>query len=194
MHETMIRRIPMLLAMAAILVTGCEENGNENSRVAKVAVEAAERQAKQNEEMARLNREVAEGTRRLVEADAEARKELTTMQHDLQSQQAEVGEQRDQLEAERKEIAGQRRTESMLGPILKGCAAAAVCVVTIGYCWSLLFSLKRHDDADQVLGELLVDELLSEKPVLLPPPGATAIEHTALPKDSQGPPRLPHVG
>ena len=194
MHETMIRRIPMLLAMAAILVTGCEENGNENSRVAKVAVEAAERQAKQNEEMARLNRETAEGAKRLVEADAQARKELTTMQHDLQSQQAEVGEQRDQLEAERKEIAGQRRTESMLGPILKGCAAAAVCVVTIGYCWSLLFSLKRHDDADQVLGELLVDELLSEKPVLLPPPGATAIEHTALPKDSQGPPRLPHVG
>ena len=193
MHETRIRQIPILLAATVILVTGCE-NSNENERVAKVATEAAERQARQNEEMARLNREVAEGTRRLVEADAEARKELTTMQHDLQSQQAEVGEQRDQLETERKEIAGQRRTESMLGPILKGCAAAAVIAVTIGYCWSLLFSLRRYDDADQVLGELLVDELLSEKPVLLPPPGAKAIEHTALPKDSHGPPRLPPVG
>ena len=57
MHETMIRRIPILLAVTMILVTGCEENGNENSRVAKVAVEAAERQAKQNREMARLHRE-----------------------------------------------------------------------------------------------------------------------------------------
>ena len=194
MHETMIRRIPILLVVATILATGCDEDGNENRRVAKVATEAAERQAKQNEEMARLNREVAEGTRRMVEADAEARKEITAMQHDLQSRQAEVGEQRDQLESERKEIAGQRRTESMLGPMLKGCAAAAVIAVTIGYCWSLLFGLKRHDDADQVLGELLVDELLSEKPVLLPPPGATAIEHTALPEESQGPPRLPPVG
>ena len=194
MHETMIRRIPMLLAVAAILVTGCNEDGNENSRVAKVAVEAAERQAEQNREMSRVNRETAEGAKRLVEADAQARKELTEMQHDLQAEQAEVGEQRDQLETERKEIAGQRRTESMLGPILKGCAAAAVIAVTIGYCWSLLFSLRRHDDADQILGELLVDELLSEKPVLLPPPGATAIEHTVLQKESQGPPSLPPAG
>ena len=193
MHETMIRRIPILLAVTVILVTGCE-NSNENERVARVATQAAERQAKQNEEMARLNREVAEGTRRLVEADAEARKELTTMQHDLQSQQAEVGEQRDQLETERKEIAGQRRTESMLGLILKGCAAAAVCVVTIGYCWCLLFGLRHQDESDETLGELLVDELLSEKPALLPPPGATAIEHTALPDESQSPPRLPPAG
>jgi hypothetical protein len=193
MHETMIRRILMLLAVATILVTGCEEDGNENSRVAKVAVEAAERQAKQNEEMARVNRETAEGAKRLVEADAQARKEMTEMQHDLQAEQAEIGEQRDQLETERKEIAGQRRTESMLGPILKGCAAAAVCVVVVGYCWSLLFSLRRQDDADQMLGELLVDELLSEKSVLLPPPGATAIEHTALPNENQSPPSLPHV-
>ena len=194
MHETMIHRIPILLTVTMTLVTGCDEDGNENKRVAKVATEAAERQARQNEEMARLNREVAEGTRRLVEADAEARKELTTMQHDLQSQQAEVGEQRDQLETERKEIAGQRRTESMLGPILKGCAAAAVCVVTIGYCWCLLFGLRHRDESDETLGELLVDELLSEKPVLLPPPGARAIKHTVLPKESQGPPRLPQVG
>ena len=194
MHETKIRRIPIHLAVATILVTGCEENGNENSRVAKVAVEAAERQAEQNREMARLNRETAEGAKRLVEADAQARKELTEMQHDLQAEQAEIGEQRDQLESERKEIAGQRRTESMLGPILKGCAAAAVIAVTIGRCWSLLFSLRRQDDADQILGELLVDELLSEKPVLLPPPGATAINHTALPNESQSPPRLPPAG
>ena len=194
MHETMIRRIPIHLAVTMILVTGCEENGNENSRVAKVAVEAAERQAEQNREMARVNRETAEGAKRLVEADAEARRELTEMQHDLQAEQAEVGEQRDQLEAERKEIAGQRRTESMLGPILKGCAAAAVIAVTIGYCWSLLFSLRRQDDADQILGELLVDELLSDKPALLPPPGATAIDHTALPNESQSPPRLPPAG
>ena len=98
MHETTIPRIPILLAVTVILVTGCEENGNENGRVAKVAVEAAERQAEQNREMVRLNRETAEGTKRLVEADAEARKELTEMQHDLQAEQAEVGEQRDQLE------------------------------------------------------------------------------------------------
>ncbi len=44
MHETMIRRVPILLVIVTILVTGCE-NSNENERVAEVATEAAERVA-----------------------------------------------------------------------------------------------------------------------------------------------------
>ena len=184
----------VLLALCGLsLLVGCAEE-DHHKQVAEVATQAADRQAQQNTEMVRLNREVAEGTRRMVEADAEARKEIIAVHQEIQSERASLNDSFETLEAERKQIAGQRRTESMLGPILKGCAAAAVIAVTIGYCWSLLFSLRRQDDAGQVLSELLVDELLSEKPVLLPPRSAKAIEHTALPEESQGPPRLPPVG
>jgi len=184
MHETVSRRIPILLAIATIPVSGC----SDSDRVAKVATEAADRQAQQNTEMAKLNREVAEGTRRMVEADAEARKDLTEMQHDVQTERTKVSEQRDRLETERQVIAGQRRTESMLGPIIKTCSIAAMCVVTIGFCWYLLFGL-RHDNADETLGELLVEELVSDSPTILPPV-PSAIEDTALSTDEPDPQRL----
>ena len=186
MPKTISRRIPILLAVAMIAVTGC----SDGERVAKVATEAAEQQAKQNLEMAQLNREVAEGTKRLVAADAEARKDLAKMQHDVQAEQAKVSEQRDRLETERQEIASQRRTESMWGPILKGCSVAAACAVTIGFCWYLLFGLRHHDNADDTLSELLVEELVAKSPAILPMASPT-IERAAMPVDERDPQRLP---
>ena len=167
-------------------MTGCDED----ERVVEVATEAAQQQAKQNAEMAQLNREVAAGTKRLVVADAEARKEIIAMHHDVQAEQAKVSEQRDRLETERQEIAGQRRTESMLGPILKGCSVAALCLVTIGFCWCVLFGLRQHDDANDVLNELLVEELVTKNSAILPLV-SPAIESAALPTDERDRQRLP---
>ena len=159
-----------LILLAAILVTGCDED----ERVARVAIEAANRQAQQNTEMAQLNRHV------------------TSMQHAVNAQQDSVNRQRDGLEGERRQIAGQRLTESRLGPILKACAAAAVCIVTIGFCWSLLFGLRRDDATDQTLNELLIQELVSGSPATLPTlseqHGDT--RHKSLPFEDQDPSRL----
>jgi hypothetical protein len=47
----------MLIVLAVVATAGCDDD----TRVAKVATEAADRQAKQNEEMVRLNREVIPG-------------------------------------------------------------------------------------------------------------------------------------
>jgi TolA-binding protein len=142
--------IKQLLFVTFILLTcfaflGCD--GNE--RVAQVAIDAAEQQAKQNERMAQNNHK------------------LLDMQHDLQAEQAQVGNHRDQLEDERRDIASQRLTESRLGPILKSCAAAALSIVTIGFCWYLLYGLKS-EDADQLLGELLIEDFVTDNPTLLP--------------------------
>jgi TolA-binding protein len=133
------------LMLTCFTILGCD--GNE--RVAQVAIEAAEQQAKQNERMAQNNHK------------------LLDMQHDLQAEQAQVGNLRDQLEDERRDIASQRLTESRLGPILKSCAAAALSIVTIGFCWYLLYGLKS-EDTDQLLGELLIEDLMTEDPTLLP--------------------------
>ena len=143
----MIRQLPFVtfILLTCFTFLGCDEN----ERVAQVAIEAAEQQAKQNERMAQNNRKVLD------------------MQHDLQAEQAQVGNLRDELEDERRDIASQRLTESRLGPILKSCAAAALSIVTIGFCWYLLYGLKS-EDADQLLGELLIEDLMTEDPTLLP--------------------------
>jgi hypothetical protein len=186
MPKTSSHKIPILLAVALVAVTGC----SDGERVAKVATEAADRQAEQNVEMAQLNREVAAGTKSLVSADAEARKELTKMQHDLQAEQAKVSTQRDQLETERQEIASQRRAESMWGSVLKGCSVVALCAVTIGFCWYLLFGLRHLDATDRMLNELLIEELVSESSTILPM-ASPASERAALPADERDPQRLP---
>jgi hypothetical protein len=165
--------IGTLIALAA----GCDED----RRVAAVAERAAERQAAQNEEMARVNREVAEGTRRLVEADAQARKELAAAQRQLQEEQAKIGTQRDALETERKEMAQQRRTVSLLAPIITGCAALLAVGLLGAFCWSLLFGLRREDDAHDELSMLLLDEITTPGPKRLGladlPRSASSLSH-----------------
>ncbi len=66
LRRVSVRRPALMILLVMIgAVVGCHED--ENTRVAKVATQAADRQPMQNEEMARLNLEVAEGTKRLVE-------------------------------------------------------------------------------------------------------------------------------
>ncbi len=79
----------------------------------------------------------------------------------------EVNRQRDALEGERREIAGQRLTESRLGPVLQSLGVFAVCALTLGFCYSLV--TKMYSPADDAVGELLLEDLVSEQPKLLPP-------------------------
>ena len=77
------------------IVIGCE---TEDRRLAEQAARNTELQAQQNQQMARVNREVAQGTKRLVEADAEARRQMLSLQQDLQSERQQVAAGRDALE------------------------------------------------------------------------------------------------
>ena len=169
-----LRRIrvhrPALMILLAMTggVVGCHED--ENARVVKVAQQAADRQAKQNEEMVRLNREVAEGTKRLVEDGAAARRELVAIQREIQAERTEIGRHRDTLEEERKTIARQRHTVSLLAPIITGCAVLLTVTVLGVFCWSLLFGLRREEHSHEVFSELLVDQLNSRHPTLLSGP------------------------
>lgn len=158
--NTMLKTMILL----SLIVAGCDED----ERVAEVATEAADRQAAQNQEIVRLNREVAEGTRRLVEADAEARRDIVEVHKDLQGERGDLNEQRNLLETERKEIAHQRRTQSMLVPVAQAVGGVLLAAVVIGFCWTLLFGLRRHDQSDAQLTELLVHDIVSERPIVLP--------------------------
>ena len=163
--------VPIIM-LVVLATTGCEED--ENAQVAKVAIEAAKQQAELNQKMSRLNREVASGTKRLVEANAESQEKLVVMQGELQGEQAEVSRQRDNLETERKDIAAQRIRESVLAPVVAWILPFAICGLALVTCCFLLFGLRRATDDEAAISELLVEELASERPMLLAGPAANA--------------------
>src|SRR6185295_6133925 len=91
-----------------VLTSGCDD------RASQIAREAANRQVQQNTAMADLNKEVASGTHRLVEADAQARKEIVGVHRDLQAERSRLDSSWNELEDDRRQLAGQRRTASAL--------------------------------------------------------------------------------
>ena len=163
--------IPMIVLMAACSVlTGCDED----KRLAEMANENAQRQAAQNEEMAHLNREIAEGSKRLVAANAEANDKLLTTQQKLD-------EQRSQIDGERQVLADERHRESILGPLITTIGTLLVCALPLVLCWFLLHGLRKGgEEAD--ISQLLVEEIVSDQPTLLPlPRHIAAVDQPSLP-------------
>jgi hypothetical protein len=150
--------IPWIAAL--ILTNGCDE------RAAQIAREAAERQAQQNTAMAELNKEVAGGTRRLVEADAQARKESVGVHRDLQAERTRLDTGWNALEDERRQIASQRRTESLLVPAIQAAGLLALVALVLGFSWYALVRA-RSGDAGSDVTDLLIGEILTDEPQLV---------------------------
>lgn len=152
-----------------LVVAGCESS---DERLVWFAEQSAQRQAEQNREMAALNREVAQ-----------AHQELIGLQQDLEKQQAEINRGRDLLESERREIAKQRHRDPILAAAINNVGLILACLVPLALAGYLLYCLRDRSD-DQVVSEILIEELVSEHPVLLPSPQPTpsAIEDHREPK------------
>ncbi len=155
------------LFVLMIFLAGC----SSDERLITLSREAANRQAQQNQEMARVNRSVAEGTNHLIEEHAQSRKDLAELQGTVQAQQSEIHRQRDALETERRSIADQRLTESRLGPVLSSLGILALGVTTLCFCSYLVIRLVPSNE--DPLGELLLEDLVSEEPKLFPNPLGT---------------------
>jgi len=171
-----------LVILTIVMITaviGC----NEDERLARMAQEVTERQAEQNEVIAKVSRESVQASGRLVEAEAKARQELLAMQRELQDQQAEIGRQRDELEKQRCELAGQRRWDSLAAAAITNTGLILACLAPLVLCWYLLRAVRGETD-DGVVAEVLIEELASEQPKLLPP---FAEDRASLPGDR--PPR-----
>jgi hypothetical protein len=160
----------ILLLVTAILVSvlaiGCQ---NDDARIAEMAQRQVDREADHTRQMAQLQQQVAEGSRRLVETDAETRKELTELQRDLRGDQATVGQQWDALEADRRQIAAERRWDSVVGPAITGAAILIACVLPLILCFAVLRSLRAPEHAEEALSEFLVQELVTDRPLIQPP-------------------------
>ena len=129
---------PVRSSLPLAVTHGCDD------RATQIAREAADRQAQQNTAMAELNKEVASGTHQLVEADAQARKEIVGVHHDLQAERTRLDSGWNELEGERRQIAGQRRTESMLVPVTTLVGGGLLVVVLLGFCWYALVAVRTR--------------------------------------------------
>ena len=178
---------PIVLTITLLVVAEfCAGCGSADQRLAELANENARRQAAQNQEMARLHREIAEGTRCLVSAGAEATDKLIAASHDLDRQRA-------QLDAERQALAAERNRESILGPTITTIGWLFICCLPLVLCWHLLRGLGHHND-DDAIGQLLVEEFVSDRPTLLPVPSKNQdIEHPSPPAPTAGPNSQPEA-
>src|SRR3954471_21065160 len=125
----MFRRIIIVIPwiIVPILLSGCDD------RATQIAREAADRQAQQNTAMAKV-----------VEADAQAHKEIIGVHHELQAERTQLSAGWNKLEDERRKIAGERRTESMLVSVTQLVGAGVLVGLVLTFCWLVLFSA-RHD-------------------------------------------------
>ena len=158
----------LLITLTLILLIGVSCSSDENARVAELATQQLERQADQNRRMSELQQEVASGSRELVEADAQARREMTTLQREIQTEQSEIGHQRDQLEAERREIADSRNRDPIIAAAITRVAFVVVSLLPLLICWLLLQQKVEPADKNEIT-ELLLDDLVLAEPRLVPP-------------------------
>ena len=161
-HKLILMPIAVLLTMTAI---GCHEE--ENKRLAEMAERHLERQAEQNRQVTELQHEVAEASRRLVEADAQARQEMVTLQREVQAERGEVGRQRDLLEEERRDLAAQRRLDPIIAAAITNVGLLLICLLPLVLCWYLLHRRMEPVD-DQAVAEVLLEDLVTDRPLLLP--------------------------
>ena len=157
----------LLITLTLILLIGVSCSPDENSRVAELATQQLERQADQNRRMSELQQEVASGSRELVEADANARQEMVTLQREMQTERNEIGHQRDQLEAERREIVDSRNRDPIIAAAITRVAFVVVSLLPLLICWLLL--QQKVEPADKYeITELLLEDLDSAEPRLMP--------------------------
>lgn len=184
-------RISLRAALLMLLATiGCSPAADlRDQRLAEFAEQSVEQQAKQNEHLARQSQAVVEQSQRLAEAgrelvaqDAAARREMVSAQHDLNTQlnqqRAAIDLGRDDLEQDRRQIAGERHRDPIVAASIQTAGLILACLLPLLVCVFIIWQMGRHEPVDAVVAELLTCELVSDQPRLLPGPlWRPALEH-----------------
>lgn len=167
----------LLLITLSLAQIGCDSAPDQ--RLVDLARQNAEVQARQNEHLAQQSQAVvqqsqrlAEATQKLVEQDAETRRELVQAQQQLHTgvaaERANVDRQRETLESERRELATQRGRDPIIAATVQGVGVLLACLLPLLVCLYVLRHLGCETPDQDALGELLVSELTSARPLFLP--------------------------
>ena len=185
-------RLTLILLML-LAVAGCSQPPDmRDQRLAEFAKQSMEQQAKQNDRIAEQSRAVIEQSQKLVEAtkelvahDAQARQELIAAQEklttQLNQQRATIDAGRDQLEQDRRQIAQQRHRDPILAAAIQNVGLLIACTLPLIVCIFVIKRMSSREPDDAAVAELLVHELVTDQPRLLPGPSLRppALEHQA---------------
>ncbi len=153
-----MKQIVAWLFIVGVLLAAAKGCESDDARVARLAEEAAVRQAEQNREIARL-----------VESQQ-------ALQQDLDAQRGHLDQQRTVLEDERRAIAAERVRDPIIANALIGAVILAACVLPLLLAFFVLRTVHKAEPDDAALNELLVQELVADEPLLLPRPTLPALE------------------
>ena len=181
-----------LPALTLLTVIGCSPAPDmRDQRLADFAEQSMQEQSRQNEHIARQSEAVvqeshklAEAAQQLVQSDAEARAELIAAQErltgQLDQQRAAIDAGRDRLEQERRQISEQRHRDPIVAASIQTAGLLAAAVLPLLVCVYIFHQLGRGEPDDAAVAELLVHELVTDQPRLLPGPSIRpAVEHCA---------------
>ena len=108
-----------------------------------------------------MARETAESQRRMVESVEKSRQDLVGLHKDLEHQ-------RTTIDQERRNLADERYRESLLAPVLTSIGLLLVTALPLVLCWYLLQTLKNSPTDEAAVTQLLVQDLVADRPILLP--------------------------
>ena len=152
-----------LIFLIVLMIAGCDSS---DERLADYAQQTAVQQAQQNTATAEVAREAAESQRRVIETVEKSRQDLIGVQKDLDLQRTTIS-------LERRELSDERRRETLLAPVLTTIGVLLVTALPLVLCWYLLHTLTHTPVDETAVTQLLVQDLLSEQPILLPRPIAS---------------------
>lgn len=172
----------MISTLATLIVAGCgESHPVSDHRLAELSKHSIDQQARQNELIARQSQSVAdqsdkltEAAKELVASDAEARREMVEatrqLNSELHEERGSLDRQYESLEQERRQIAGERHRDPIIATVLHSIGLLLVCSLPLLVCIYVLRQVQQENADDKVVSELLIEELTTEQPLLLPPP------------------------
>lgn len=175
--------LPAMLALMMILIVltaGCDDDPDE--RLTELTKQSLHQQAEQNQRLIEQSRNISEAAKTLVESDAEARKQVleahTAMQQELERQQTQIDEARTELERERREIAQRRVRDPIIAELIHIIGMMFVCSLPLLLAGFVLYVMTCRSEDAEAITELLVTEITSNRPRLLPrSQHAPALEH-----------------
>lgn len=144
---------------------GC--GNSHDQRLLEMAQRHQQQQVEQNLAAAELQEQVAEGTKRIVESEAKARQEFASTHEQLQSERSLIGKQRDELETERRQIANQRRFDSLMAVAIVNSGLLLACLLPLVLAWQLLRQPSASAENQEII-EAMIGDLVSSQPKLLP--------------------------
>ena len=179
MKQTIHHRSVAMVAAVLLLATigGCGSSPDE--RLADFAERTMSEQVRQNDRMADQSQAVvaeshqlAKTAKEMVERDAEARRELIAAQQELTTQlngqQSAIYTGHEQLEQDRREIAEQRHRDPIIAAVIQDFGLFIACLLPLVVAVFVILQMQSQEPDHAAVAELLVLELTTDEPRLLP--------------------------